>query len=77
MKDNLPTHQKLQLKYMLRTLSMSSIVNPEKQKQQQGLSRALDPRANSASLLKLTELNMKSFFTLGGQRIDQNSKKGL
>ena len=35
------------------------------------LGRARDPRANGAWLSKLTEV-----FVLGGQRIDQKSKKG-
>ena len=43
-------------------------------KQNKTLSRAWDPRANGAWLSKLTELN--KVFILGGQRIDQKSKKG-
>ena len=45
------------------------------------LGRAEDLRANGSWLSKLTELNMKCLlkhevFILGGQRIDQKSKKG-
>ena len=38
------------------------------------LGRARDPRANGAWLNKLTEKH--EVFVLGGQRIDQKSKKG-
>ena len=43
-------------------------------RQKKTLGRALDPRSNGAWLSKLTEGNM--VFILGGQRIDQKSKKG-
>ena len=39
------------------------------------LGRARDPRANGTWLSKLTERNTKCL-SLGGQRIDQKSKKG-
>ena len=43
-------------------------------RQNKMLGRALDPHSNGAWLSKLTEGNM--VFILGGQRIDQKSKKG-
>ena len=41
---------------------------------QQGLDKALDPRANGASLSKFMKLEVLDFI-LGGQRIDQKRKK--